>query len=34
IIVHLFKPQLRETYALEKLWQKSKIIDLKIKVEQ
>ena len=33
IIVHLFKPQLRETYALEKLWQEGKIIDLKIKVE-
>jgi len=34
IIVHLFKPQLRETYALEKLWNKGKIIDLKIKVEK
>lgn len=34
IIVHLFKPHLRETYGLERLWQKGKIIDLKIKVEK
>ena len=34
IIVHLFKPEIRETYALEKLWQKGKIIDLEIKVEK
>ena len=33
IIVHLFKPQQRVTYALEKLWPEAKIIDLKIKVE-
>ncbi len=34
VIVHLFKPELREKYSLEKLWQKAKIIDLKIKVEK
>lgn len=33
IIVHLFKPGLREKYALEKLWDKAKIIDLAIKIE-
>lgn len=33
IIVHLFKPDLREKYELEKLWQNAKIIDLEIKVE-
>ena len=33
IMVHLFKPHLRETYALEQLWNAGKIIDLKIKVE-
>lgn len=33
IIVHIFKPELREKYGLEKLWGKAKIIDLAIKVE-
>lgn len=33
IIVHLFKPGLREKYGLERLWDKAKIIDLSIKVE-
>ncbi|EKE22157.1 MAG: hypothetical protein ACD_7C00036G0002 [uncultured bacterium] len=33
IIVHVFKPCLREKYSLEKLWQEAKIIDLAIKVE-
>jgi ribosome-associated protein len=33
IIVHLFKPGLREKYSLEKLWQDAKIIDLAIKIE-
>lgn len=30
IMVHLFKPGLREKYALEKLWLDSKIVDLVI----
>ncbi|NGX63959.1 MAG: Ribosomal silencing factor RsfS [Candidatus Anoxychlamydiales bacterium] len=33
VIVHLFKPGMREIYALENLWKDGKIIDLKIKVE-
>jgi ribosome-associated protein len=33
IIVHLFKPDFREKYELEKLWQNAKIIDLTINVE-
>lgn len=33
IIVHLFKPGLREKYSLEKLWKKGKLIDLTIKIE-
>lgn len=33
IIIHLFKPGLREKYSLEKLWDNAKIIDLTIKVE-
>lgn len=33
IIVHLFKPGMREIYALEKLWKDGKLIDLKIKIE-
>jgi len=33
IIVHLFKPGMREVYALEHMWKDGKIIDLKIKVE-
>lgn len=33
IIVHLFKPGLREKYELEKLWEDSKIIDLTVKIE-
>ncbi|MFA6119417.1 MAG: ribosome silencing factor [Parachlamydiales bacterium] len=33
IIVHLFKPELRERYGLEKLWKNGKIINLDIKTE-
>ncbi len=29
-IIHLFTPDLREKYALEQLWQKGKIVDIKI----
>ncbi len=30
IMVHIFSPNLRERYSLEKLWSESKIIDLEI----
>jgi len=33
IIVHLFKPGLREKYCLETLWEEAKLIDLTIKTE-
>ena len=33
IVVHLFNPQLREKYGLEKLWSSGSIVDLEIKVE-
>jgi len=33
IIVHIFKPEMREKYELEKLYSQAEIIDLKIKVE-
>lgn len=29
-VVHLFTPELREKYALEELWKKGKIVDVKI----
>ncbi len=32
IMVHLFMPGLREKYALEKLWNGSKIVDLEIEI--
>lgn len=32
VMVHLFMPGLRERYSLEKLWEESKIVDLKIDV--
>jgi ribosome-associated protein len=32
VMVHLFMPGLREKYSLEKLWEESKIVDLKIDV--
>ena len=32
IIVHLFMPQVRQKYQLEKLWQLAKIVDVDIKV--
>lgn len=32
IVIHLFTPELREKYALEELWQKAKIVDVKIHV--
>lgn len=31
-IVHLFTPEMREKYGLEKVWQKGKIVDVKIKL--
>lgn len=34
IMVHLFKPGLREKYALERLWSDSKIVDLIIDVSK
>lgn len=34
IVVHLFVPELREKYALEQLWRKASIIDLKIKLDK
>jgi len=34
VIVHLFKPGMREKYALEELWRESKVIDLEISVER
>ena len=34
IIVHLFMPDLREKYSLEKLFSDAKIIDLKIETEK
>lgn len=30
IVIHLFIPELREKYALEKLWNQGKIVDIKI----
>jgi len=30
VIVHIFTPEMREKYQLEKLWQDGKIVDLKI----
>jgi ribosome-associated protein len=29
-VIHLFIPELREKYALEELWKKGKIVDVKI----
>ena len=34
IMVHLFTPEMREKYHLEKLWKDGQIVDLKIDVEQ
>lgn len=34
IMVHLLIPEYREKYALEELWRKAAIIDLKIKVDK
>lgn len=33
-VVHLFTPDMREKYAIEELWHKSKIIDLDIVVSK
>lgn len=33
-IIHLFIPELREKYALEKLWNKGKIVDVKINTDK
>ena len=32
VIVHLFKPGMRERYRLEELWQAAKVVDLGIEV--
>lgn len=32
VMVHLFKPGFREKYSLERLWEKSKLVDLEIDV--
>lgn len=32
-VIHLFTPELREKYALENLWSKGKIVDVKINIE-
>lgn len=32
IVIHLFVPELREKYALEKLWKEAEIVDVEIKV--
>jgi ribosome-associated protein len=34
IVLHLFIPDLREKYGLETLWQKGRIIDLKLNVSE
>lgn len=34
IVVHLFKPGMRDKYRLEELWQEGKIVDLKIEVSK
>ncbi len=34
IIIHLLIPEMRDKYALEDLWKKSKIVDVKIKAKQ
>ncbi len=33
IVVHLFHPDLRERYALEEIWRRGEIVDLKIVLE-
>lgn len=33
-IVHLFTPEMREKYALEELWKKGKVVDVKIKIHK
>ena len=34
VMVHLFSPGLRERFAIEKLWEESKLIDLNIDVSK
>ena len=34
MVIHLFKPDLREKYALERLWREAKIIDLTIQLDR
>lgn len=34
IVVHIFTPDMRDKYALEKLWKEGRIIDLNIKTER
>jgi ribosome-associated protein len=34
IMVHIFRPGLREKYSLERLWSESKIVDLEIDISK
>jgi ribosome-associated protein len=34
VVIHLFIPELREKYALEELWNKGQIVDVKINTER
>ena len=34
IVIHLFKPGLRDKYRLEELWREGKIVDLQIAINQ
>ena len=34
VVVHIFTPDLRERYKLERLWEQSKIVDLNIDVSK
>ena len=34
IVIHLFKPGLRDKYRLEELWREEKIVDLQIAINQ
>lgn len=34
IVIHLFIPDLREKYAIEKLWKEGKVVDVNISIER
>lgn len=34
IVIHLMTPEMREKYALEKLWHQAKIVDVQIKIHE